>query len=144
MIPYPPSYYRDILNALEDQVASSTDIEKRKHEIMTFVNYVLEYLECDQKPGITLSTNKNKAQQHKSFGQFDLNSKKIWVYISNRNLADILRTTCHEIIHYKQMLDGKISGPTDGNDGSDIENEANSVAAIILRQYGRNNAHIFE
>lgn len=140
-----PSYYRDILNQIESKtLTESNSIEDRKTQIIAFVKYALAELNCEQKPKITLSTSTAKVQRFKSFGNLEITTGHIWVYIANRNLADILRTICHEIIHYKQLLDGKITGSSDGVDGSEIENEANSKAAVIMRKYGRENPKIFE
>jgi Zn-dependent peptidase ImmA (M78 family) len=47
---------------------------------------------------------------------------------------DIYRTLAHELVHYKQKENGK---EMNGNDGSEIENEANAVAAVLLRQYSQ-------
>jgi Zn-dependent peptidase ImmA (M78 family) len=47
---------------------------------------------------------------------------------------DIYRTLAHELVHYKQKEDGK---EMNGNDGSEIENEANATAAVLLRQYSQ-------
>jgi Zn-dependent peptidase ImmA (M78 family) len=79
----------------------------------------------------------------KSFGKYTPETGEIRVVATNRNLADILRTLAHEMVHYKQHLDGKLN--VDSNDdGSEAENEANAQAAIIMRKFGRENPIIFE
>ena len=65
------------------------------------------------------------------------------VYCKNRNMADILRTIAHELVHHKQNELGMIK-PGSGDTGSDIENQANSLAGIILREYGKMNRLIYE
>jgi Zn-dependent peptidase ImmA (M78 family) len=47
---------------------------------------------------------------------------------------DVYRTLAHELVHYKQKCDGK---EMNGDDGSEIENEANATAAVLLRQYSQ-------
>ena len=89
-------------------------------------------------------TDNKTVQNFKSFGGTNIHNGEIWVYIQNRNLADLLRTLCHELVHYKQFKDGRIKGPEDGKTGSELENEANSQAGIILRHYGKMNPAIFE
>ena len=121
---------------------NSTD--NRSEQVSQFVSYTLDRLGCESIPTIELSYNIDTVKQNRSFGNLDPTTGKIWVYVANRNLADILRTICHEIVHYKQLEDGKLSGIDDGRDGSPIENEANSVAAVIMREYGRSNPEIYE
>ena len=117
---------------------------KVKYGIADFVKFALKQLDCDHKPKIKLVTDNKTVQNFKSFGGTNIHNGEIWVYIQNRNLADLLRTLCHELVHYKQFKDGRIKGPEDGKTGSELENEANSQAGIILRHYGKMNPAIFE
>jgi len=54
-----------------------------------------------------------------------------------------LRSLAHEIIHSKQNEQGSLS-LEDGNTGSEIENQANAVAGIIMRHYGQLKPEIFK
>jgi hypothetical protein len=56
-------------------------------------------------------------------------------------MADILRTLAHELVHHMQNLNGD---ELNGDDGSGIENEANAMAGVIMREFGRENPEIFE
>lgn len=56
-------------------------------------------------------------------------------------MADILRTLAHELVHHMQNLDDRLQDNS-GDDGSPEENEANALAAVIMRQYGRKLTHI--
>ena len=67
----------------------------------------------------------------------------MWVYVKNRNMADILRTLAHELVHRKQDEDGRIDYES-GETGSDIENEANAQAGVLLRDYGKIDNGIYE
>jgi hypothetical protein len=58
-------------------------------------------------------------------------------------LADVLRTIAHEMVHHKQNLKG-ILNINSGQDASPEENQANQLAGLLLRVYGRNNPHIYE
>ncbi len=58
-------------------------------------------------------------------------------------MADILRTLAHELIHRKQDEDGRLD-PNSGETGSEIENEANAQAGILLRKFGEQNNNIYE
>ena len=124
------------------KVSESTD--DREQAIAEFLKFALKQLDCEKKPKIRLIKDNDVVQHYKSFGGTNIETGEIWVYIGNRNLADILRTFCHELVHFKQFVDGRINGPEDGKTGSDLENEANSQAGIILRHYGKVKPAIFE
>ena len=118
--------------------------DNREQAIAEFLKFALKQLDCEKKPKIRLIKDNDVVQHYKSFGGTNIETGEIWVYIGNRNLADILRTFCHELVHFKQFVDGRINGPEDGKTGSDLENEANSQAGIILRHYGKVKPAIFE
>jgi len=66
------------------------------------------------------------------------------VYVKDRAIIDVCRSIAHELVHHKQNLDGKLKDAViDGEDGSPIENEANAVAGIIIRKYGRLHPEIY-
>ena len=98
----------------------------------------------DVPSNIKLVKDDEFATTFKSFGGYDPHSDDIYVYVSNRSLPDILRTLAHELIHLKQRQSGYIGGTEDGATGSDVENEANAAAGILLRDFGRRNGHIYE
>lgn len=67
------------------------------------------------------------------------------VYAKNRALVDVCRSIAHELVHHRQNLDDRLLDIVkDGSDGSPIENEANSLAGVIMRQYGRVHPEIYE
>lgn len=107
-----------------------------------FVNYVSEYLSINT-PKIKLVNSPDYTQEYHSFGGYLPSEEKIMVVVHNRNMADILRTVAHEMVHHMQNLDDRLT-PKSGEDGSPDENEANSLAAVIMRKFGRENPHIYE
>jgi len=118
--------------------------EKKVEMINEFVKFVGEKLEYgDDLPKIILSEDEKEAETMHSFGKFTPEIKEIRVVIANRNLADILRTLAHELVHYKQNLDGKLT-PDSNNTGSPDENEANALAGVLMREFGQANSIIFE
>ena len=126
--------YKKFLNeAWEDAKASVVN---------EFVNYCMEYLSVD-RPKLKLINSKDYAYENRSLGGYSPSEKKIMVVVHNRNMADILRTIAHEMVHHMQNLDKRLT-PTSGEDGSPDENEANSLAAVIMRKFGRDNPHIYE
>jgi hypothetical protein len=47
------------------------------------------------------------------------------------------------LVHHKQNLDGRIDYES-GETGSDIENEANAKAGVLLRDFGKKNNEIYQ
>jgi hypothetical protein len=90
-------------------------------------------LDLDKLPPINLIDDKPaiKSGNKNSFGEFD--GTTIHVVTTNRHPIDVFRTLAHELTHWKQLTSGM---EMNGEDGSDIENQANSVAGIILRKFG--------
>ena len=134
----------EVMSKVNNLNESVLDKKTRKYIINDFINYVIQFLDLEgREPDINLIDSEGAAAQLKSFGAFMVDSGVVNVVITNRNLADILRTLAHEIVHYKQKIENRLE-PNSGDDGSEIENEANSVAAVIMRKYGKINPNIFE
>lgn len=129
------------VNRLNEQLLSP---DKRKAVVDEFLAYADDKLGFNGEiPNVELSYDDNQAQEMHSFGNFQPETNKIFVIAKNRNLADILRTIAHELIHLKQGKEGKLK-PNSGETGSPEENEANSLAGVLLREFGKNNPIIFE
>jgi hypothetical protein len=118
--------------------------ESQTATIGEFIKYSVKNLGLQNLPSnLTLSYDNNQAKEKRSFGYFDPSNNKIWVYVKNRNMADILRTLAHELIHRKQEEDGRLD-PNSGKTGSPIEDEANAMAGVLLRNFGKINNSIYE
>ena len=107
-----------------------------------FLEYATDYLSID-RPKIKLINQEGYTEQHRSFGGYSPSDRKVMVVVYNRNMADILRTLAHELVHHMQNLDNRLN-PDSGEDGSPEENEANSLAAVLMRKFGRENPEIYE
>lgn len=119
------------------------DQEQKIQILNHFISFCKERLNIVGEPNIQFTDDRDWAVQHRSFGSYNPNTDEITVYIGNRNLADILRTLGHELVHEKQREDRKIEDGS-GETGSDVENEANAVAGILMRDYGKMNDLIYE
>ena len=119
------------------------DLDPRIVQIQQFLSYCYNLLEITEVPDIEVVEDPMFPKENHTFGSYNPGTCTIQVYITNRNLADILRTLAHELIHHKQNELGLIELGS-GNTGSDIENEANASAAMILREYGKRNPEIYE
>ncbi|MDA3779940.1 MAG: hypothetical protein PF487_06960 [Bacteroidales bacterium] len=127
------------VNKLNEDILSK---EKKNEIIDKFIDEVCEYLGIDND-NIEISYKPNEAVEMSSFGKNTPTTGIIRVVALNRNLADVLRTLAHELVHRKQEKEGKLYAGA-GDDGTDIENEANSEAALIMRRFGKSNPIIFE
>jgi cytidyltransferase-like protein len=118
--------------------------ESETGTIGEFIKFAIKNLEIQNPPrNLSLSYDTNKAKEMRSFGYFDPNSNKIWIYCGNRNMGDILRTLAHELVHRKQDEDGRINYES-GKTGSEIENEANAKAGVLLRDFGKQHEEIYQ
>lgn len=98
-----------------------------------FIPFVQAELNVEDLPPIQIATQ-NESRSNKSFGWWD--GERITVNPHGRHPMDALRTLAHECVH-------AVKGHTDGSDGSDDENEANALAGVIMRKFGRANPDLF-
>ena len=157
-LPYYKDYLKDVkqvvdkyrndlskLKLIKEGLERKTKLnESETATIGEFVKYAIKNLEIQKPPrNLTFSYDNEAAKEKRSFGYFDPNANKIWVYCGNRNMADILRTLAHELVHRKQDEDGRINYES-GKTGSEIENEANAQAGILLRDFGKQHEEIYQ
>lgn len=105
-----------------------------------FIEWAIEKLGIETQPRITISDDHSKAQEYRAMGAYFPYEDRIWVLRGNRVPADWYRTLAHELVHWRQREEGK---HLNGEDGSEIENEANSKAAVLLREWGRAHEEIY-
>jgi cytidyltransferase-like protein len=138
---------------LKQMVGKIAEEEKLQHTklkdeqiniIAQFMKYAVKSLNLHSLPNkLTLSYDNKQAKHRHTFGYFDPQTNKVWLYVKDRNVADILRTLAHELVHRKQAEQGRIE-TNSGNTGSEIENEANAIAGVLLRNFGKNHEDIYE
>ena len=134
----------DIPEEKEFYLTENKLTESQTGTIGEFIKFAIKNLGLQNTPGsLTLSYDNKQAQDKRTFGFFDPHDKKIWVYVKNRNMADILRTLAHELVHRKQEEDGRLDIKS-GETGSPIEDEANATAGVLLRNFGKINNSIYE
>jgi hypothetical protein len=118
-------------------------IEQKIGIVKDFIKFCEYSLQIENLPKIEFTKDKDWVLSIHSFGQYKNDSKSLKVYIGNRNLADTLRTLSHELVHHRQNELGLLH-PDSGKAGSDIENQANSISGVIMRNYGKKNELIYE
>lgn len=129
---------RWINNKLDE--TSECDLQE---EVDKFVEWARKILKLKTEPHIELSQDTDEAQDEHHTGAHMHGSDKIWVYVKNRNLVDILRTVFHELVHLRQGELDMIQ-PGDSYPGSPIEAMADMLAGKYIKIYGEKNHHIFQ
>ena len=122
-------------------LAENLNLKKANLILDKFVEFAASELDLKQLPEINFFTDTARSVKHRSFGGYGDSSINITVV--NRHIMDVCRTLAHELVHYKQDSEGRITSPDDGADGSDIENEANAEAAVIMRKWGKMHPDLF-
>jgi hypothetical protein len=115
------------------RVQRDTDNQRRRDylesQLPKFMEIVKKHLEIDNMPKVNFLDNISN-----TFGVFKPGDQSIDIVIINRHPVDSLRTLAHELVHWKQLLKNEI-GPDSGMTGSPQENEANSLAGVIMREF---------
>ena len=126
---------------LEETLTEPQD--KTDNIIADFIDFVTQALDLQKVPKITFSDDEQLAKQMHSLGAYQPKTDELLVVKGSRLTADILRTLAHELVHRKQAEMGPLSAE-DGKTGSEVENEANAAAGVLLRQFGQYRPEIFE
>jgi hypothetical protein len=100
-----------------------------------FLPFVMKMLKLDKLPRIGIHKTIETGDQP-SFGGYDMENNSIQLALKDRHPADILRTLAHELVHYKQNTTHELDDQS-GSTGSPEENEANSKAGVIMRQFNK-------
>jgi predicted nucleotidyltransferase len=142
-------YFDDIFKMLSPIIKENFEINIGREDstikryLEEFAEYCYGALEVNNKPIIKVITDDSYTEEYKSFGGYTPLDNTIYVSVSKRNLADIMRSVCHEIVHCKQNESGTLE-INSGETGSNIENQANTIAGIIMRHYGQLKPEIFK
>jgi hypothetical protein len=109
--------------------------------LLEFIEFAAKHLDLNTLPKFDFMFDTKRSVEHSSFGGYG--GEHIAITVKNRHIMDVCRTLAHELVHFKQDLDGRIE-PDSGKDGSPIENEANAEAAVIMRKWGKLHPELFE
>ena len=100
-----------------------------------FFPLAMEVLEIDRLPKMHFAPELNTGNQP-SFGMYAPDNNLLAVALANRHPVDILRTVAHELVHYKQNMNGELT-PDSGETGSPHENQAHEIAGVIMRNFNK-------
>lgn len=102
---------------------------EKADRIKEFVKFCFKKLQLKKRPRIRL-TNRVETT---ALGYFVPDTNTIVVVVKGRHSMDIMRTLAHELVHLKQSESRELDGST----GSPDENEANAMAGVLLRVWGK-------
>ena len=108
-----------------------------------FIAFCKKELNIQILPKISLIKDKAFVEQNRSYGEYNPQTNTVKVFVTNRNLADICRSLAHELCHHRQNELDMIYDEA-GNTGTDIENDANAMAGILMRDYGKLNLNVYD
>jgi hypothetical protein len=118
---------------------NANKLETIKH----FIRFCKKELNIQSLPRISFIKDKTFVDQYRSFGEYNPHEMSIKVFYSGRNLADVCRSLAHELTHHRQNELDMIYNEA-GETGSDIENDANAMAGVLMRDYGRLNKNVYD
>ena len=120
-------------------LTESTSIQDHKDNFVAmfkkFLPLAMHYLKIDSLPEMKFEPHIRDTDQP-TFGKYNNGTRQLHVALLNRHPNDILRTTAHELCHYKQDINDELN-PESGVTGSPEENEAHVMAGIIMRHFNK-------
>jgi hypothetical protein len=105
-----------------------------------FLRFATNYLKISN-PRVKIQFGREGLVTTASYGE-----KNVRVYAKDRALVDIMRSLAHELVHMKQDVEGRLDQAhheQNNEAGSPIENEANSVAGVLIRKFGEQHTEIY-
>ena len=130
----------NLKNSFIDKTLSLVESVDKDSLFEKFMAYACNELQIQNPP--TFEIRYEYGEDQPSFGAYVPSKHHISINPSNRNIVDVLRTLAHELVHAKQNEMG-ILQPDSGETGSEHENDANAIAGILMRDYGKQNPNIY-
>lgn len=110
------------------QFLKEDELSQFKKLARVFLPFVQKHLGIEELPKVQFLDQPLEG----TFGRY--HDGTVRVVIAGRHPIDALRTLAHELVHWKQELNGEITDDA-GETGSPQENEANARAGIIMREF---------
>lgn len=129
-------HQQDQLLSLVEVADADDNSNTMKSLLHKFIPVVKAELKLKDLPKVVLVKHLEAHDGQASFGRYDNDTGVVTLGISDRHPVDVLRTLAHELVHYKQHLQGEMYAGA-GETGTPIENEANAVAGIIMRHFNK-------
>lgn len=121
-----------------NEIANKKEEKTLVTAIRDFMPIAIKVLELDSIPKIDFEKDVKSNHDQPTFGAYrhGHEHKIILLDIENRHPVDIIRTLAHELVHYKQDLEGRL-GKNSWKTGSPTENEAHEWAGIMMREFDK-------
>ena len=111
-----------------------------KLSLKEFLAFIVKKMDITRPYKVKLTSN--RTEDFKTHAYYVPSDGTISVCIKNRQCADMLRSVAHEMIHHKQNQEGRLNaGESIPDVGGDIENEANSIAGQLVKEFGYTTKH---
>jgi hypothetical protein len=134
----------EMFNTVRNSMIENNNV--KKNDLMSafekFFPMAMKVLDINQLPKIKLEKYLDHLDQP-SFGRFENETMTIYLGLADRHPIDILRTLAHELVHFKQLLNGQLNKDS-GRTGSPDENEAHVKAGIIMRLFDKKYPEFFK
>lgn len=130
-----------IIKRLLNEALFDKSSEKQTELLGEFVDFACDFLGI-KKPVIKLQFKRDGLVTTAAYG-----GNKVYVYAKDRALVDIMRSIAHELTHMKQDSEGKLEQNDHQKNnaaGSEIENDANARAGVMIRKFGEQHPEIYE
>jgi len=115
---------------------------KKEKLIHDFLKFATKKLQLRSDFTIEFSYDTKSAQDEHHTGAYNFKKNHMTVYSAHRNLIDILRTLCHELVHAKQDQLGQLhhhDAP-----GSPHEAQADEIAGYLIKLYVKKHHDIIQ
>ena len=110
--------------------------------VRDFIEFTKNRLKIKQPFTLEFSYDTEDARRHHHTGYYDFKKNKLWVYAGHRNLVDILRTLCHELVHVKQDELNQLHHHDAA--GSPHEQVADEIAGYLIKIYVKKHHNIID
>ena len=120
-----------MINISYSKKLSDLNPAKFKH-ISTFLKFCRDELDITNDIQVFLMRKENHLNI--TTGGYNPTDKCVYIIFEKRQVADVLRTIAHELVHQKQDLQEKIVGDIP-DIGGVIEDTANALAGRLVKMY---------
>lgn len=122
----------------EDEPKQKSDQEI----IQDFTNFCKKQLQLKKDIILRLRRDPAWSERNFTFGRYNSNTNELEIAVGHRHIMDVLRTLAHELVHQHQNETMELPYNA-GDDGSEWENEANAIAGVLMRRYGKAHPELF-
>ena len=128
---------------INEIILESIETPNDQRIVDRFVVWAVDYLKVKTPPEFEYSLQSSADSSRPHTGAFNYTDNKVWIYVKNRNIIDIIRTIAHELVHVKQN-EMKMVSPEKSFPGSAIEVLADAIAGKMVKLYGKDHPEVYQ